>query len=124
MALWWPFLNYAIVQEYTIIVWEYVKIRKIKIHKFFYVNQGIVDVSLYKQSVHINIYALLNFQKDPCTIKQDTCSGYLSHVPHGPPACGLSNVPKWQKMSSCQKYVKCQKIKHLDYGGVHKKKIN
>ena len=30
---------------------------------------------------------------------------------------GLSNVPESQKMSSCQKYVKCQKIKYLDYGG-------
>ena len=30
---------------------------------------------------------------------------------------GLSNVSESQKMSSCQKYVKCQKIKYLDYGG-------
>ena len=30
---------------------------------------------------------------------------------------GLSNVSESEKMSICQKAVKCQKIKHLDYGG-------
>ena len=40
---------------------------------------------------------------------------------------GLSNVKISQvvkKMSSCQKDVKCQKVKHLDYGGGSQKKIN
>ena len=40
--------------------------------------------------------------------------------------CGLRwfklNVSKCQKMSSCQKDVKCQKFKHLDYGGGSQKK--
>ena len=35
--------------------------------------------------------------------------------------CGLRwfklNVSKYQTMSSCQKDVKCQKMKHLHYGG-------
>ena len=38
---------------------------------------------------------------------------------------GLSNVKISQvvkKMSSCQKDVKCQKVKHLDYGGGSQKK--
>ena len=38
---------------------------------------------------------------------------------------GLSNVKISQvveKMSSCQKDVKCQKVKHLDYGGGLQKK--
>ena len=30
---------------------------------------------------------------------------------------GLSNVSESEKMSSCQKDVKCQQFKHLDYGG-------
>ena len=37
----------------------------------------------------------------------------------------LSYVSKCQvvkKMSSCQKYVKCQIVKHLDYGGGSQKK--
>ena len=29
-----------------------------------------------------------------------------------------------KKMSSCQKNVKCQKMKHLDYGGGSQKKID
>ena len=29
-----------------------------------------------------------------------------------------------KKMSSCQKDVKCQKVKHMDYGGGSQKKIN
>ena len=29
-----------------------------------------------------------------------------------------------KKMSSCQKDVKCQKFKHLDYGGGSQKKLN
>ena len=33
-----------------------------------------------------------------------------------------SNVSECQRMSSCQKDVKCQKIKHLDYGGGSQKK--
>ena len=40
--------------------------------------------------------------------------------------CGLRwfklNVSKCQKMSSCQKDVKCQIVKHLDYGGGTQKK--
>ena len=31
---------------------------------------------------------------------------------------------KYQMMSSCQKDVKCQKIKYLDYGGGSQKKID
>ena len=37
---------------------------------------------------------------------------------------GLSNVSKCQKMSSCQKDVKCQTVKQLDYGGGSQKKID
>ena len=29
-----------------------------------------------------------------------------------------------KKMSSCQKDVNCQKVKHMDYGGGSQKKIN
>ena len=40
--------------------------------------------------------------------------------------CGLRwfklNMSKCQKMSSCQKDVKCQIVKHLDYGGGSQKK--
>ena len=39
----------------------------------------------------------------------------------------LSNIKISQvvkKMSSCQKDVKCQKVKHMDYGGSSQKKIN
>ena len=31
--------------------------------------------------------------------------------------CRPSNVLECQTMSSCQKDIKCQKFKHLDYGG-------
>ena len=60
---------------------------------------------------------------DLCIIKQHTCSGTCHMYPLTStltPAVMswgvLSNVPKWQKMSSCQKDVKYQKMQHLDYG--------
>ena len=40
--------------------------------------------------------------------------GYRTHGQWGPWAICSQNI---KKMSSCQKNVKCQKIKHLDYGG-------
>ena len=40
--------------------------------------------------------------------------GYGPHGQWGPWAICSQNI---KKMSSCQKNVKCQKIKHLDYGG-------
>ena len=40
--------------------------------------------------------------------------GNWAHGQWGPWAICTQNV---KKMSSCQKDVKCQKIKHLDYGG-------
>ena len=39
----------------------------------------------------------------------------------GPWAICSQNI---KKMSSCQKDVKCQKMKHLDYGGGSQKKLN
>ena len=49
----------------------------------------------------------------------------IAHVPYCP--CALfPKVPKRcqvvKKMSSCQKDVKCQKVKHIDYGGGSQKK--
>ena len=38
----------------------------------------------------------------------------IAHVPH----CSCV-----KKMSSCQKDVKCQKVKHIDYGGGSQKKF-
>ena len=54
---------------------------------------------------------------------------YVTHCPCAPLAmCHIAHVPKRcqivKKMSSCQKDVKCQKIKHIDYGGGFTKKIN
>ena len=40
--------------------------------------------------------------------------GHIGNGQWGPWAICTQNV---KKMSSCQKDVKCQKIKHLDYGG-------
>ena len=40
--------------------------------------------------------------------------GYGPHEQWGPWAICSQNI---KKMSSCQKDVKCQKMKHLDYGG-------
>ena len=40
--------------------------------------------------------------------------GYGPHGQWGPWAICSQNI---KKMSSCQKDVKCQKMKHLDYGG-------
>ena len=71
------------------------------------------------------VKSLLSPSRSICIIKQHTCSGYMSHVPLWPPAVmswgGLSNVSESQKMSSCQKDVKCQKIKYLDYAGSSQK---
>ena len=65
----------------------------------------------------------------------------ITHVPH-PPRCPISvfsinhdtHLPTFpiaqmsKKLSSCQKAVKlskrCQKVKHMDYGGGSQKKIN
>ena len=49
----------------------------------------------------------------------------FTHMPHCPcaplPMCHIANLSKRcqavKKMSSCQKDVKCQKVKHMDYGG-------
>ena len=54
----------------------------------------------------------------------------FTHVPHYPCAplamCHIAHVSKTcqvvKRMSSCQKDVKCQKIKHTDYGGGSQKK--
>ena len=57
--------------------------------------------------------------------------GMLSEIGSAPETskialCGLRwfklNMSKCQKMSSCQKDVKCQIVKHLDYGGGSQKK--
>ena len=56
----------------------------------------------------------------------------IAHVPHCSCAtllmCHIAHVPKRcqivKKMSSCQKDVKCQKVKNIDYGGGSQKKIN
>ena len=53
-------------------------------------------------------------------------SSVLTTIPHCPcvplPMCPITHMSK--KMSSCQKDVKCQKVKHMDYGGGSQKKIN
>ena len=57
-------------------------------------------------------------------IKQNTCSGYISHVPFDP-TLTPSSVMGWGGLIyvSCVKLSKyCQKVKHLDYGGCSKKK--
>ena len=54
----------------------------------------------------------------------------FTHVPHCPCAplamCRIAHLSKGcqvvKKMSSCQKDVKCQKVKHIDYGGGSQKK--
>ena len=64
----------------------------------------------------------------------------IAHVPHPPrypisifnikhdtllPMCPIAHVsccPYVKKMSSCQKDVKCQQVKHMDYGGGSQKK--
>ena len=50
--------------------------------------------------------------------------GYRPHSTMGPMG---DLLPKYQKdvkkMSSCQKDVKCQKFKHLDYGGGSRKNL-
>ena len=54
----------------------------------------------------------------------------FTHVPRCPcaplPMCLIAHVSKRcqvvKKMSSCQKDVKCQKVKHMDYGGGSQKK--
>ena len=53
-----------------------------------------------------------------------------THVPHCPcaplPMCPIAHVSKTcqvvKRMSNCQKDVKCQKVKHIDYGGGLQKK--
>ena len=64
----------------------------------------------------------------------------ITHVPHPPrcpififsinqdthlPTCPIAHMSKRckvvKKMLSCQKDVKCQKVKHMDYGGLQKK---
>ena len=51
----------------------------------------------------------------------------FTHVPPLP-MCHIAHVSKRcqvvKKMSNCQKYVKCQKVKHIDYEGGSQKKIN
>ena len=48
-------------------------------------------------------------------------NGVQGYEPHGEREPMGDLLPKYQKvvkkMSSCQKDVKCQKMKHLDYGG-------
>ena len=43
----------------------------------------------------------------------------MSHCP-----CVQERCQVVKKMSSCQKDVKCQKVKHMDYGGGSPKKMN
>ena len=69
-----------------------------------------------------------------CPIPQGTPS--LSSVLTMIPICPHFPLPMYKyvklskscqlvkKMSSCQKDVKCQKVKHTDYGGGSQKKIN
>ena len=52
---------------------------------------------------------------------------HVTHCPCAPLAmCHIAHVPKRcqivKKMSSGQKDVKCQKVKHIDYGGGSQKK--
>ena len=51
-----------------------------------------------------------------CSINQDTiyqCAPLsMCHIAHVSKRCQVV-----KNMSSCQKYVKCQKVKHIDYGG-------
>ena len=57
-----------------------------------------------------------------CSINQETI------YPCAPlPMCPIAHVPHCscvKKMSSCQKDVKCQKVKHIDYGGGSQEKID
>ena len=46
----------------------------------------------------------------------------IAHVPHWPCVKKLKICEVIKKMSSCQKDVKCQKVKHMDYGGGSQKK--
>ena len=64
-----------------------------------------------------------------CPIPQGTPS--LSLILTMIPLCPCVLLPICQKrcqvvkkMSSCQKDVKCQKVKHMDYGGGSQKKID
>ena len=73
-----------------------------------------------------------------CPIPQDTpsLSLILHMIPLCPcvplPMCPVAHIKKdvklsercqaVKKMSSCQKDVKCQKVKHIDYGGGSQKK--
>ena len=92
------------------------------------------------------------FYKDPCSTQEvahDQAHDHIDHVAHcpinhvpHPPRCPIcifsinhdTHLPTFpiahmskrcqviKKMSSCQKDVKCQKVKHMDYGGGSQKK--
>ena len=53
-----------------------------------------------------------------CPIAHVTCCTYKKDVKLS------ERCQAVKKMSSCQKHVKCQKVKHIDYGGGSQKKIN
>ena len=85
-----------------------------------------MEKSLYIWIEYINIYVLLNFGEDPSSIKVMP----IAHVPHPQGAPSLSAVltnillcpcvPLSMCQKRCQvvkKDVKCQKVKHMDYGG-------
>ena len=48
------------------------------------------------------------------------CPCHIAHVSYCPYVQERCQVVK--KMSSCQKDVNCQKVKHMDYGGSSQKK--
>ena len=66
-----------------------------------------MEKSLYIWIEYINIYVLLNFGEDPSSIKEV--------MPMCPlPICPIKHV---SYQPNCQKDVKYQKVKHMDYGG-------
>ena len=76
---------------------------------------------------HVHMCPLPMCLSPMCPIPQGapSLSAVLTMIPHSPcvllPICQkICQVVK--KMSSCQKDVKCQKVKHMDYGGGSQKK--
>ena len=102
-------------------------------------------ITVYLDRIHQYLCAV-KFWKDPCSIKEVAHDQAHDHVHHSPctpsPMCSINQgapslslvltmipicpcvplpmcpiVHMSKKISSCQKDVKCQKFKHMDYGG-------
>ena len=73
--------------------------------------------ALLWQCVPLSVYPIAHVPHQPCA---PSLSSVLTRIPICPcvplPIC-KKRCKFVKKMSSCQKDVKCQKVKHMDYGG-------